>query len=73
MLLFLIFTLFQNPDIKWQETRISVDNINNVLINHSCKEANYRLNDYEIWITKNIFPEKCRSKYNFENKKNVLY
>ena len=73
IILFLILTLFQNPDIKWQETKISVENINNVLINHSCEEANNKLTDYEIWITKNIFPEKCSSKYNFEIKKNVLY
>ena len=71
--LFLILTLFLNPDIKWQETKPSVDKINTVLSKNSCIEANNELNDYEIWITVSIFPYKCNYKYNFDTKKNILY
>tara|TARA_Y100000816_G_C26103230_1_gene585309 strand:+ start:2117 stop:3451 length:1335 start_codon:yes stop_codon:yes gene_type:complete len=71
--LFLILTLFLNPDIKWQETKPSVDKINTVLSKNSCIEANNELNDYEIWITVSIFPYKCSYKYNFDTKKNILY
>ena len=71
--LFFIFILFLNPDSKWQETKSSVEKINTVLLKNSCTEANKELNDYEIWITVSIFPDKCSYKYNFDTKKNILY
>lgn len=72
--IFIIYlTLNQNPDLKWQETRQSVDNIKKNLELNNCQKSNEILSEYEIWIVKNIFPNLCRSRYDFERKKNILF
>ena len=71
--LVIFITLIQNPDIKWQQTKLSVVQIKKTLETNNCKEANEILSQYEIWIVKNIFPNLCNSRYNFEKKINVLY
>jgi len=71
--LIIFITLNQNPDLKWQETKQSVFQIRKTLETNNCIEANEILSQYEIWIVKNIFPNLCNSRYNFEKKINVLY
>ena len=69
----IILTLFHNPNTKWQQTKPQIEIINKVLLTNSCVEANNILSQYEVWITKNIYPEKCNTKYDFKKKINVLF
>ena len=71
--LIIFITLNQNPDLKWQETKQSVVQIKKTLETNNCKEANDILSQYEIWIVKNIFPNLCNSRYDFEKKINILF
>ena len=48
----IILTISQNPNTKWQQTKPSIDKINEVLLINSCITANDILYQYEIWITK---------------------
>lgn len=73
LILIIIFTLSKNPDPKWQETKTSVIKIKNTLKVYSCIESNNILTQYEIWIVKNIFPDLCNSRYDFEKKINILF
>ena len=68
-----ILTFYQNPDPKWQETKPSVMKIKQTLQTKNCKQANESLSQYEIWIVKNIYPNLCNSRYDFDNKVNVLF
>ena len=69
----IILTISQNPNTKWQQTKPSIDKINEVLLINSCITANDILSQYEIWITKNIYPDKCQTKYDYEKKINILF
>ena len=72
-LFIIILTLLKNPDPKWQETKTSIIKIKSTLKDTSCVKSNNILTQYEIWIAKNIFPELCKSRYDFEKKINILY
>jgi len=72
-LLTIIFTFFQSPDPKWQQTEPSVLKIKSTLKKTNCESANDILNEYEVWIVKNIYPNLCHSRYDFEKKINKLY
>jgi hypothetical protein len=69
----IILTISQNPNTKWQQTKPSIDKINEVLLINSCITANDILSQYEIWITKNIYPDKCQTKYDYKKKINILF
>lgn len=69
----ILITLNQNPDLKWQETKPSVIKINKTLETNNCEQANKILSQYEVWIVKNIFPHLCSSRYDFNNKMNILF
>ena len=69
----IILTISQSPNTKWQQTKPSIEKINKVLLINSCIKANDILSQYEIWITKNIYPDKCQTKYDYVNKINTLF
>lgn len=74
-LLFLatFYILNTKSDMRYYETKLSIDKINLLKKNYNCNELNYLLNEYEIWIIKNIYNKKCRFYYDFKNEKNILY
>ena len=71
--LIIILTLYQKPDLKWQETKPSIVKIKKTFENKNCEQANRILSQYEVWIVKNIFPNLCNSRYDFDRKINVLF
>jgi hypothetical protein len=77
-IIFFIFILFIvliniKSDENFYQTKFTIDKINSLRNNHSCKEFNKELTDYEIWIVKNYYSNLCNSYYDFKNQKNVLY
>jgi len=76
-LLFVFFTIFSisktKIDNRFYETKLAVDRINLLKQKHNCNELNYLLDEYEIWIMKNIYKENCNFYYDFKNEKNILY
>ena len=69
----IVLTLFQNPNLKWQQVKPSVLKIESTIKVNNCNSANNILNQYEIWIVKNIYPNLCNSRYDFEKQINILY
>tara|TARA_B110000027_G_scaffold63190_1_gene67807 strand:- start:162 stop:1493 length:1332 start_codon:yes stop_codon:yes gene_type:complete len=69
----IVLTISQSPNTKWQQTKPSIEKINKVLLINSCIKANDILSQYEIWITKNIYPDKCQTKYDYVKKINTLF
>jgi hypothetical protein len=74
-LLFLAIFYISNTksDIRYYETKLSIDKINLLKQNNNCNKLNYLLSEYEIWIIKNIYNKDCKFYYDFKNKKNILY
>jgi hypothetical protein len=74
LFLFLVFFLILNFNIdkKFYETKPTIDKINLLKSKYNCAQLNDFLNEYEIWIMKNIYKD-CSSYYDFINKKNILY
>ncbi len=70
-----IFVIFNTKiDSKYyDDTKKSVDKINNYVKIYNCKELNSELNNYEIWILKNVYPEKCGFLYDPDLKINILF
>ena len=73
-LVFLLLIKVDPPDEKLSvHTKYEIIKVRNFKKNFSCKELNDLLNDHEIWIVKNLYPKDCSSKYDFVNRKNILY
>jgi hypothetical protein len=60
-------------DTRYYETKLFVDKINLLKQKNNCSELNNLLDEYEIWIMKNIYINECRFYYDFKNDKNILY
>ena len=75
LLLFLVtfYILNTKIDKRYYETKLVVDKINLLKQKKNCRELNYFLDEYEIWIMKNIYNKDCNFFYDFKNKKNILY
>jgi hypothetical protein len=73
--IFILFIILINvkSDENFYQTKTTIDKINLLKNNYSCKEFNKELTEYEIWIVKNYYPNLCNSYYDFKNQKNVLY
>jgi len=76
-LLFLFLAIFSilktKIDNRYYETKLAVDKINLLKQKHNCDQLNYLLDEYEIWIMKNIYKKDCNFYYDFKNDKNILY
>jgi hypothetical protein len=69
-----IFSIFNTKiDNRYYETKLAVDKINSLKQKYNCSELNYLLDEYEIWIMKNIYQKDCKFYYDFKNEKNILY
>jgi hypothetical protein len=75
LLLFLSTYYITNTKIdrRYYETKLAVDKINLLKQKKNCYELNYFLEEYEIWIMKNIYNKDCNFYYDFRNEKNILY
>ena len=75
LLLFLntFYILNTKIDNRYYETKLVVDKINLLKQKNDCDQLNYLLDEYEIWIMKNIYISECRFYYDFKNDKNILY
>jgi len=73
--IFILFIILINvkSDENFYQTKTTIDKINSLKNNYSCKEFNKELTEYEIWIVKNYYPNLCNSYYDFKNQKNVIY
>jgi hypothetical protein len=76
-LFFILLTTFfistTKIDNRYYETKLTIDKINLLKQKFNCNELNYLLDEYEIWIMKNIYKKDCSSYYDFKNEKNILY
>jgi hypothetical protein len=76
-LLFLFLSIFSilntKIDNRYYETKLAVDKINLLKQKYNCSELNYLLDEYEIWVMKNIYQKDCKFYYDFKNEKNILY
>lgn len=75
--LFLFLAIFSilntKIDNRYYETKLAVDKINLLKQKHNCNQLNYLLDEYEIWVMKNIYQKDCSFYYDFKNEKNILY
>jgi len=75
--LFLFLAIFSilntKIDNRYYETKLAVDKINLLKQKHNCNQLNYLLDEYEIWVMKNIYQKDCKFYYDFNNYKNILY
>jgi hypothetical protein len=75
--LFLFIAIFSilntKIDNRYYETKLAVDKINLLKQKHNCDQLNYLLDEYEIWVMKNIYQKDCNFYYDFNNHKNILY
>jgi hypothetical protein len=72
MISFLIFKV--QPDYRFSnDTKDSLNKIQSLMKNHSCDELNILLDEYQVWIVKNYYSKSCLSRYDFFQKKNILY
>lgn len=75
--LFLFLAIFSilntKIDNRYYETKLAVDKINLLKQKHNCNQLNYLLEEYEIWVMKNIYQKDCNFYYDFNNHKNILY
>jgi hypothetical protein len=75
--LFLFLAIFSilntKIDNKYYETKLVVDKINLLKQKNNCDQLNYLLDEYEIWVMKNIYQKDCNFYYDFKNEKNILY
>ena len=75
VIFFLIIFFLYNLEVdnRFYETKNQIDKINFLYAHDNCKELNYLLDEYEIWVLKNIYPKYCKFYYDFESHKNILY
>jgi hypothetical protein len=75
LLLFLVIFSILNAKIdnRYYETKLVVDKINFLKQKNNCDQLNYLLDEYEIWVMKNIYQKDCNFYYDFKNEKNILY
>jgi hypothetical protein len=75
--LFLFLAIFSilntKIDNRYYETKLVVDKINLLKQKNNCDQLNYLLDEYEIWVMKNIYQKECNFYYDFKNQKNILY
>jgi hypothetical protein len=75
--LFLFLAIFSilntKIDNRYYETKLVVDKINLLKQKNNCDQLNYLLDEYEIWLMKNIYQKDCNFYYDFKNQKNILY
>lgn len=72
----IVFLLFKvdAPDLKLSiHTKNEIIKVRKLKEKYSCERLNNLLNDHEIWLMKNIYSNECSSRYDFDNKKNILY
>ena len=74
ILKFAIFSILNTKiDNRYYETKLVVDKINLLKQKNNCDQLNYLLDEYEIWVMKNIYQKDCNFYYDFKNQKNILY
>ena len=75
--LFLFLAIFSilntKIDNRYYETKSAVDKINLLKQKHNCDQLNYLLDEYEVWVMKNIYQKDCSFYYDLKNEKNILY
>lgn len=73
ILIFLLINV-NPPDEKYSiHTKNEIIKVRKLKEIHTCEQLNKLLNDHEIWVMKNLYSKDCSSKYDFVNKKNILY
>ena len=74
IIFFAIFYILNTKiDKKYYETKFAIDKINFLKQKKNCDELNYLLDQYEVWVMKNIFIKDCNFYYDYKNEKNILY
>ena len=69
-IIFSILILLAKPNENYNQLKNEIAKIDKVKDN--CSLANSKLNNYEIWIMINFYPNSCKYYYNNKLKKNIL-